>query len=463
MLWYKRFRQHLLDDPRFARILHGSFSGLLVRILTMSVSAVTLPLTLRLLGPLEYGIWITVSTMVVMLSILDLGIANTLTNFIGEANASGDRETAQHYYATAFWGTLGMIALLAPLAYGAWHIISWASVFHLTDPAQIRHAALCVGVAAGFFFVCLPLSLANRVLFGYQQTHIVNYFAMANSMLGLFAILLTAAMHGSLLTLMVTYSIAMLLGTLSLNIWLSFWHRPWIKPLPNKVKLGTVRKMFGQGSLFFVLQVTNMVVFNSDNLVITHYLGAAAVTPYSVAWRLAQYVYLLQSLLVPSLWPAFTEAYQRRQMDWVRRTYLSIRQKTMLAVGVAALLVGLFGRWLIRVWAGPTAVPGTALMWFMAAYAFVAALTTNQSVLLTATGRLRLQAGVAVLAAAANLALSIFLVQKIGSVGVIVSTVASFALFMIVPQALEVRRILSGRYLPPVISDASLDEVPVLP
>ena len=200
--------------------------------------------------------------------------------------------------------------------------------------------------------------------------------------------------------------------------------------------------------MFFILQLTGLVVFNSDNLVITHYLGPAQVTPYSVAWRLTNYAAMLQSLLGPALWPAFTEAYRKRDMAWVRATYSSINRKSLLAVGVAALFLGLAGRLIIRLWAGQAAVPGTLLLWLMAIFAFVISATTNQALLLTATGRLKLEAAVAVLAAGINLYLSIYLVQRIGAEGVILSSIVSFAAVMYLPQAWEVRRVLAGRYVP---------------
>jgi hypothetical protein len=62
-------------------MLHGGASNFAGRGIALLVSAITLPLTIRYLGKLEYGVWITISTSVVMFSVLDLGIANTLTNF----------------------------------------------------------------------------------------------------------------------------------------------------------------------------------------------------------------------------------------------------------------------------------------------------------------------------------------------------------------------------------------------
>ena len=271
---------------------------------------------------------------------------------------------------------------------------------------------------------------------------------MANSIMSLVAILATVWLHGSLVTLMAAYSGSLLIGTLALNLWLCFWQRPWLKPLPRNISRNIIRKLFGQGSLFFVIQLTGLVVFNSDNLVITHYLGAAAVVPYSTAWKLTQYAALLQGVMMPSLWPALAEAYHQRNMAWINSTYRSLRHKTLIAVGVTALLMGLLGQWVIRIWTAGVVVPSHLLLWLMALFAFLMSTTSNQALLLAAVGRLRLEATVAVLAAVANLLLSVYLVQRIGAEGVILSTILSFAIFMVVPQAWEINRVLRGHYLP---------------
>jgi O-antigen/teichoic acid export membrane protein len=431
-----------------SRILRGGFTGLVGRGAALLVSAVTLPLTVRYLGRLEYGVWVTISTSVVMLAVLDLGIANTLTNFISKAYSDNDDLQAQRYFATAFWLTVVLVGFIGAGAFFAWRVIHWGTVFHLSDPVLIAHARACAAISICFFLIGIPLGLANRVLSGYQQIHISNYFAMANSVLGLIAIVTVVLLHGSIVALMAAFCLAMLTGSLALNFWLFFWYKPFLKPLPSRADRTLAKGFLGEGSLFFLLQLSTLVVFNSDNLVITHFLGAGEVTPYSVAWRLTNYASMMQSLLIPSLWPAFSEAYHRRDMQWVRNTYRNATRSSLLAVGLVAALIGLAGRPLIHLWAGSAAVPGSTLLWCMAGWAVLVSMTTNQALLLTATGRLKLEAAVAVIAAIANLYLSIYLVTRIGSTGVILATMISFLVVMIGPQEWEVRRVLAGKYLP---------------
>jgi len=384
-----------------------------------------------------------------MLSVLDLGIANTLTNLIAEANAAKDQAKAAHFYSTAFWVTTCVIILLCAPLYAAWRVTDWGSVFHVVTPFQIQHAKLCVLIAAGFAIFSLPLTLANKLLAGYQQVHVSNYFAMANSVFSLIAITATIWVRGTIVQLMASYCAALLLGTLSLNLWIWFLQRPLLRPRIRLIRADAARRIFSQGFLFFVVQCTGLVVFSSDNLVITHYLGPAQVTPYSFAWRLTSYAAMAQTVLLPSLWPAFSDAYHLRQFNWIRSTYRAVTRASLVFVGAAGLFLALAGRQVIAFWAGPTAVPGPELLWLMAIFNFVMSITTNQAFLLNATGRIRLEAAVAALAAISNLAMSIVFVQLIGADGVILASILSFLIFMIVPQQLETRKVLSGMDLEP--------------
>jgi O-antigen/teichoic acid export membrane protein len=128
----------------------------------------------------------------------------------------------------------------------------------------------------------------------------------------------------------------------------------------------------------------------------------------------------------------------------VRKTYRRVMAGSLAAVTVAALLIGLFGRLVIRIWAGSGAVPGSLLLWMMSGWVVLLSYTVNQAMLLAATRRLKLQAVTSAIAAALNITLSIILVQRIGAIGVLIGTISSYVLFVWAPQAYEIRRILRG-------------------
>jgi O-antigen/teichoic acid export membrane protein len=439
----------LKDDSRFARVLKGGASGVAGKIAAVVVNAVSLPITVRYLGPEQYGFWVTISTTIMMLAVLDLGIANTLTNCISRAYAEQSDEMAKRYYATAFWATSAIAILLGLIGAVIWPHIDWGKLFGLSDPALAREAGKCAAISFGYVLLTLPLGLANKVMGGYQRVPVANMFAMLNSVLGLVAIILVVRMRGSVVNLMAAFCAAMLTGTVLLNLWMGLRHEPRIRPTPGKVRFGAAREILSHGMLFFVLQITGLIVFNTDNFIIAHFLGAEQVTPYAVTWKFVGYVSVLQSLLVPSLWPAFSEAYLGRDIVWISKTYGRVMRATLVTVGVGSLLLGFAGRWIIGLWAGKAAVPGLALLWCMCFWAVLYSICTNQAALLAATQRLRLQAAMGTLAAILNLVLSVVLVKRYGPIGVLSATIISYLLFIVLPQTWEVRRILRGRYLKP--------------
>jgi O-antigen/teichoic acid export membrane protein len=417
------------------------------KVTAVLVNAVSLPITIRYLGREQYGFWITISTTIMMLAVLDLGIANTLTNCISRAYAERSEEMARRYYATAFWATCAIALLLGLIGAEIWPHIDWGKLFGLSEPTIARQAGKCAAISFGYVLLTLPLGLANKVMGGYQRVPVANAFAILNSVLSLIAIIFVVRIHGTVVQLMVAYCMAMLTGTILLNLWMGLRHEPRIRPAPWRVHFGAAREIMGHGMLFFILQIAGLAVFNTDNLIIAHFLGAEQVTPYAVTWRLVGYASVLQSLLVPSLWPAFSEAYVGHDLAWVRRIYRRIMRVTFVIVGSAALLLGFAGRWIIGWWAGEAAVPNSPLLWCMCFWVVLLSITVNQGTLLAATQRLGLQAVCSSLAAALNLVLSIVLVQRIGAIGVPLATIISYLLFIILPVSWEIRRILRGRYL----------------
>ena len=165
----------------------------------------------------------------------------------------------------------------------------------------------------------LPLNLVHRVLGGYQQSEITNYFNVFRNLLSLAAVLVVASLHGSLFVLMLIYSLSLMAGTVGLNLWMNLRNRRWMFPSPRHIDRATIGDLLVSGSGFFMLQIAGLIVFNSDNIVIAHYLGAAAVAPYSITWRVAACALVMQSSVSPSLWPAYSEAYARGDQGWLRK------------------------------------------------------------------------------------------------------------------------------------------------
>lgn len=429
---------------RHRRIAAAALTALLSKGTFLIVTALLVPVMVRYLGPEGYGLWATISSAVMLFVVLDIGIANTLTNLISEAFAEDDQEKAAEYFATAFWLVLGIASTLGTAAFVNWPHIPWVGLFGVRSPALARQTSPAMAAAFIALLLALPTGLATRILAGYQEMHVANVFAAGGSVVSLIAVLVGVHTHQSLPILVIGYSGATVAANGVCLFWICFFHKPWMKPWPSRIQKSMIGTIFHSGGLFFVIQITSLVVFNSDNFVISHYLSPAQVTPYNVTWRLTYYITAVQALFFSSLWPAYSEAYARGDLEWIRKTYKRNRWMTsvVLAVGCAILLPG--GRLIIRLWAGPAAVPSPLLLSLMCLWMIIFAFATNQACLMGATSRISKQTVAAILAAAVNLALSLLWVRQMGSVGVLLGTIVSYLVFIVWVQAREVSSILRG-------------------
>ncbi len=418
-------------------------SGGAARVLSSLLTLVSLPLAVRYLGAERYGVWATVVSVAVWVNLLDLGIANSLTNRISQAYARQDRTEAARAFSNALAVTLGAVAFAACIFGLLWSRVNWIAIFN-ASPSLQSEVRSTVFLAMVLTLASLPLNLAGKVFAGYQELHTYNKTLAVRTVGSVVGLAAGIWLHVSMPTLFLLSFGSITLVAAATFLWLVLWHKPWIRPRLAFVGLHETLDLLRTGWSFLMIHAAALVVFSSDNIIVSHYLGAAEVTPYSVTWRVVGLGSALQVLVFPALWPAYAEAHARGEAMWIRRTY-SVAMRTTIALNVAwAVFLVAFGRFGIRLWAGQAAVPPQSLLLAMAFWSVIAGFMTAQSCFLGALNRTRVQAVASALAAALNVALSIVLVVRIGSLGVILGTIISYLVVLVVPQSVAVRKAMAN-------------------
>jgi O-antigen/teichoic acid export membrane protein len=429
---------------RNKRLLHSALSAVLNKGVVLLVNTISIPIMVRYLGAEDFGIWITLTTALSLLLALDLGISNTLTNFISEAFATDDRALASTYATTSFSIMAAFSLAIGGIAYIVWPHLNWFAIFHLSNVAMVPVVSHASAAALIVFLLGMPSSLVAKVLGGYQELKVVNSISALASVASLVIIAGLVSMKAGLIALVTGTCGSLVVVNYCGLIWLWSHHKPWLRPRPHHLDWNAARKLLSSGWHFFVLQLAGIVVFNTDNLIVTHYLGPAQVTPYSVTWRLVGYSAVLQTLLTPALWPAYSEAFVRGDLAWVRQTFRRISYLTMGSALAFTGILAVAGRPIIRLWAGQAAEPPQNLLLLMCVWIMISTYMNNTATILVAKGETRLQAWCSIAAAGLNLWWSIILVQRIGSMGVILGTILSYLLVLIGPQTWKTWTILKS-------------------
>ncbi len=222
-----------LPSTRYGRIAKAVSSGAAARMLSAGITLVSLPLAVRYLGAERYGVWATITTTVVWINLLDLGIANTLTNSISRAYALDDKASAARYFTNALLIT-GTVAAFVGAAFAAvGSRVNWTSLFNVSASVPAAEVRNTVMVAAALTLIGLPCNLGGKLLAGYQELHRSNYVACAGAVAGVLGLALGVALRVSMPTLFVMSIGCLTFASLANLIFVVTWQKPWLLPRPS--------------------------------------------------------------------------------------------------------------------------------------------------------------------------------------------------------------------------------------
>ena len=429
---------------RERRALTGAVALVGARGTALVLSLASVPLTLPHLGPERFGMWMTINSVVVLVSFADLGLGNGVMTLVAEDEGRDDRRAAAAHSSNAFFGLAGAALALGALFAAIQPITPWHDVYNVSSSQAVSEAGSATAIAMACFLVTLPLSVARNVQLGCQEGLRKGVWDAAGNVLSLAGIVLVVALDGSLPWLVAAFAGGPVVAALANSLDWFLRVRPELRPRLELLRRDVTTQLLRMGSVYMVLQLAAVVAFFSDALILAHVLGPESVTDYSVAWKLFSVVSLTLSVAMMPLWPAYSEAAARHDAAWVRAT---LWRSVKLTVGVAlpaSLLLLAVGSPAIDLWSDGGADPPLALLAALAAWTVIGALGNALAMLFNALRVIRLQLVVAVLMAAVNVPLSIALAHAVGVEGVVLGTLLSYTFVALVPLLVAVPRVLGA-------------------
>jgi O-antigen/teichoic acid export membrane protein len=338
---------------------------------------------------------------------------------------------------------LSAVVLVAGTAFAAaYPWLPWSRLFNVPNGPVAREGAAAVAVFFGCYILTLLLGLTERVRSGLQQSYQNAAWSMLGSLGGLAGVFAAIRLEASLPWLVLAMAGAPLGATLVNGLVLAR-QQPWVVPRRRHVHRRSMRRLLNLSGLFLVVHIAGAAGYYSDYFVITQILGPEAVTQYAIPTRLFMLVPVLLGFALQPLWAAYAEALGRGDHEWIRATLgRSMRLSLMVAVPLITLLV-LWGDVLVRWWVGSVASAPLLLRVGLGIWMLLSAIGGPIAMFLNGIGAMRFQAWSMSAMAVVNLALSIYLVNRIGVAGAVFGSATAQALCVLAPAAVYVKRSLS--------------------
>jgi O-antigen/teichoic acid export membrane protein len=425
---------------RYRRVALTAVSSVGAKILAVATMLISVPLTLHYLGAERYGMWMTINSIIAMLGFTNLGMGLGVMNAISEALGLEDRQAVVRYVSSGFF-MLSAVALLLLIGFAvAYPIIPWQRVFNVKSQQAIREAGPAMGMFIACFAANQPLGMVHQVQLGYQEGFINSLSEGGGKVLGLVGLLLVIYLKAGLFWLVMAVAGAPVLAWLFNNIFLYRVSRPWLCPRLQNFHSASARKVLHTGLFFFILQMGVILIYGSDNLIITQFLGPEAVTQYAIPYQMFSLSMVIFNIVIGPLWPAYSEAIARGDISWVRKTLSRSLRIVLLSTGLISTSLIIINNKLLYLWVGPKVTPSLLLNFGLGIWMILLTFGGAMSILLNASNIFRFQIIFISLTLIFSLIFKCIFVHYYNLPGIIWGTVLAYLIFFIIPYILFIKK-----------------------
>ncbi|HEX2027486.1 MAG TPA: oligosaccharide flippase family protein [Nitriliruptorales bacterium] len=310
-----------------------------------------LPLILDRLEASVYGAWATLATLLAIGSLADVGVRTEIVRRASEAHARGNRSAAA---AAVREGTTLVAALAAIVAAAAIlaapRIVAWVFGTGGTAGTDEGQLALLLRALAALLAVSLVLDTYLSGLAALQRLDYRNYGQTAGLLLATLVVVASLLAGWGIWSLLAGACVERL-TTVAVEWYGMSRLLPEATFRPARLRWASAGAFLALSGTALLTQISDIVDFQWDKLVIAHYVGPAAVAQYEVGTTLTMQVRNIAifplGLLLAGVAGAAVAGLQR-----ARHVHDRIARPVVAVAAVALSAVVVFGPPAVRLWLG---------------------------------------------------------------------------------------------------------------
>lgn len=420
------------------RLVSASAARFLSFLAAAVVSFALTPFVIRSLGDRAYGFWSLVGTFIGYYGLFDLGLDSAVSRHLAGALGKDDRAESVRIFGTA----LRIYWVLSALVFLASCLLALFSSYIAKNPEDARlfsRVILILGTSISLTFALKPYSGVLTALIRFDLAAYLDILSL------IFRTALIVAVLSAGFKLLALAWVTLLAGIPSLLLRVHYARKllPWLHYEEQPFRSQKTKSLFSYSIFTLIAQVADELRFNLDKLVITAFIGLAAVTHYSIAGILVTYFRRFMVVVLGTLQPVYSrmeavDDYAAIKKTLLFATKLSVSLATFIGFGLVA-----WGKPFIERWVGPEYLDAYPSLVALTLGIIVACWQTPSVGLLYGISKHRFYAAANLLEGLANLVLSLALVRPYGIFGVALGTCIPMFISKLFAQPYYVCRVAS--------------------
>lgn len=348
------------------------------------------PMTINYVDSENYGIWLTLSSMIAWMSFFDIGINHGLKNKLTEALAHKDFELGKKYVSTTyailsliFIPLMAILLLVVPF-------IPWENLLNIS-PKYGNSIVVAICILTVYFCLNFVLSTINVVMMADQQPADASLRSLIQQLVSLAIIyVLTLTTEGNLINLCLALCASPLIVVLFFNFTLFRGRYAHLAPSLNSVDFHVAPNLMKLGVQFFIIQIAGVIQWQMSNFLIIRYFGAVSVTEYNIAYKYFGILMMLWGILNTPVWAAVTDAIAKGDYNWIQNT-INKFLKLFVLFTFGGMFMLFVSPWIYDIWVGDKVSVGFTLSVALLVYNVANMFSGIFVAVINGSGQLRIQ------------------------------------------------------------------------
>lgn len=404
-----------VKDNRTRLLVKNVVASFFIKGWSALVTLLMVPLTLKILGIYNNGVWLTISSILLWIDLMDIGLGNGLRNAVSHYVAIGNQEKVREAISSTFFMLCVIVIPFLLILYAViWNLDMYGALGIDAQKTYDLNSILTIALTlASTTFI---LKATGSFYMGLQLPAVNNLIVCIGHTLALLLTFIAYLCGTHSLMLVVFINTAALLLTWAICIPYTFKKKyPQYCPSIRHINLKVARSLCSTGIQFFVIQICGVILFLTTNIIISKLFSPAEVTPYQVAYRYYNIAFIVFSTICIPFWNATTDAYSRKDFGWIRQASHKLNL-LMVAIIILLLLMVLCSNFIYRIWVGSEVHIPYSLSVGTAIYIFILCLSQRYSYILNGLNVLRIQLVFIVIATIVFLPLAWYVCKAYGTV-----------------------------------------------
>ena len=416
-------------DSRSKKMYKNTVAMIGIRGVSMILTLISAPIMLHHVDRADYGVLLTLPSIVGWVGYMDVGLGNGLRNKLPEFLAKGDFHSAKKIVSSCYVTLAIYVALIIVIFLMVSPFVDWLGVLNspTSDAGEIRGLTNVVFIA---FCIQFLFGLINSILFAYQMPAFQSLFTFVGQFVALIALVIQVYVFDvtSVLQIGAVNSIIPPLVLFWGSIGLFITKLKEIAPSFKLFEFKSVGSILSLGLKFFVLQMITIVLFQANSIIIARVVSPEAVVEYNLAFKYVSLLTMIFTIVITPVWSATTDAYVRKDFEWINKT-LSFSRKVCIASIFIGVLMVLASKFVYGMWLGRGSIDiNYSTTGLILLYISFEMLYKVYGTIINGTGKVFAQIILTGIIAIIYIPLAIFLGNLCGLSGVLIANTIVFAL-----------------------------------